>query len=207
MPRDYYETLGVSKTASEDEIKKAYRNLARKFHPDRNPGDKQAEARFKEIQDAYDVLADKNKRAQYDQFGFAGPRPDMGGGGPGGTTFHWGGGFPGGGFSSEGIDPSQAEDLLSQLFGGMGGAGGSPFGGARRGRGGRRQAPAAEPAVSEIAVPFLTAALGGTVSLNVDGHHIDVRIPEGIDTGKTLRLHVQGPGGHELALTVLDDVR
>src|SRR5438874_10369729 len=116
MPRDYYETLGVSKTASEDEIKKAYRSLARKFHPDRNPGDKQAEARFKEIQDAYDVLADKNKRAQYDQFGFAGPRPDMGGG-PGGTTFHWGGGFPPG----EGFDPSQAEDLLSQLFGGMGG--------------------------------------------------------------------------------------
>src|SRR5207237_3302208 len=118
MPRDYYETLGVSKTASEDEIKKAYRSLARKFHPDRNPGDKQAETRFKEIQDAYDVLADKNKRAQYDQFGFAGPRPDMGGG-PGGSTFHWGGGgFPGGGgFSSEGIDPAQAEDLLSQLFG------------------------------------------------------------------------------------------
>src|SRR5438132_10615713 len=129
MPRDYYETLGVSKTASDDEIKKAYRGLARKYHPDRNPGDKQAEARFKEIQDAYDVLSDKNKRAQYDQFGFAGPVPG-GGGGP--TTFHWGGGFPG----AEGIDPSQV-DLLNQIFGGMGG---SPMGGGRRSRGGRRRA-------------------------------------------------------------------
>src|ERR1700682_1526747 len=83
MPRDYYETLGVSKTASDDDIKKAYRGLARKYHPDRNPGDKQAEAHFKEIQDAYDVLSDQGKRAQYDQFGFAGPQPGMG----------WGGGF------------------------------------------------------------------------------------------------------------------
>src|SRR5438270_8213261 len=111
MARDYYETLGVKRNASENEIKSAYRKLARKYHPDRNPGDKQAEASFKEIQDAYDVLSDKNKRAQYDQFGFAGPQPGMGGG-PGGTTFHWGGGFPG----AEGIDPSQAEDILSQLF-------------------------------------------------------------------------------------------
>src|ERR1700722_9662643 len=114
MPRDYYEVLGVGRGASEADIKKAYRKLAREHHPDRNPGDKQAEARFKEIQDAYDVLSDKNKRAQYDQFGFAGPQPGAGGG-PGGTPFHWGGGFP-----AEGIDPSQADDILSQLFGGMG---------------------------------------------------------------------------------------
>ena len=73
MPRDYYETLGVSRDASEDDIKKAYRKLARQYHPDRNPGDKQAEAKFKEIQDAYDVLSDKTKRAQYDRFGFVGP--------------------------------------------------------------------------------------------------------------------------------------
>ena len=72
MPRDYYEVLGVPKTAADEEIKKAYRKLARQYHPDRNPGDKQAETHFKEIQDAYDVLSDKQKREQYDRFGFAG---------------------------------------------------------------------------------------------------------------------------------------
>src|SRR6516225_313306 len=91
---DYYKTLGVGKNASEEEIKKAYRKLARQHHPDRNPGDKQAESRFKEVQDAYDVLSDKTKRAQYDRFGFAGP--EAGPGGSGGPTFHWGGGGPGG---------------------------------------------------------------------------------------------------------------
>src|SRR6516165_9893501 len=96
MPRDYYEVLGVPRGASEEEIKKSYRKLARKYHPDRNPGDKQAETQFKEVQDAYDVLSDKNKRAQYDQFGFAGPDGGLGGGGgPRGQTFHWGG-APGG---------------------------------------------------------------------------------------------------------------
>src|SRR3712207_8000816 len=103
MPRDYYEVLGVKRDASEDEIKKAYRKLARENHPDRNPGDKQAETRFKEVQDAYDVLSDKTKRAQYDRFGFAG----VGGGagaGAGGGPFRWGGGDSGG-FEFQGIDP------------------------------------------------------------------------------------------------------
>src|ERR671935_132339 len=85
MPRDFYEVLGVQKGASEDEIKKAYRKLARQYHPDRNPGDKQAESRFKEIQEAYDVLSDKTRRAQYDRFGEAGLHPGFQGaqgGGP-----------------------------------------------------------------------------------------------------------------------------
>src|SRR3954468_14043401 len=130
MPRDYYEVLGVRREASDDEIKKAYRSLARKYHPDRNPGDKQAEAQFKEVQDAYDVLSDKQKRAAYDQFGFEGPSA---GGGPGG--FHWAG-APGG----AGINPEQAQEIFSQIFGGMGGGAAGPdlgelFG--RRGRGGR----------------------------------------------------------------------
>src|SRR5207249_10578225 len=114
MPRDYYEVLGVPKTASEDEIKKSYRKLARQFHPDRNPGDKQAETRFKEVQDAYDILSDKKKREQYDRFGFVGPGET-----PGGTTFHWGGG-PGGGAQ---VDPAQFEEILRQSggFGGLGG--------------------------------------------------------------------------------------
>jgi curved DNA-binding protein len=192
MPRDYYEILGVGKTASEEEIKKAYRGLARKYHPDRNPGDKQAEKNFKEIQDAYDILSDKKKRAQYDQFGFAGPQPEMGGG-PGGTTFHWGGGFPGG----AGMDSAEAEDILSQLFSGAGGAG--PMGAGRRGRTRGRAAPP-EPATADLAVPFVTAALGGTLSLNVDGHSLDVRIPPGVETGNTLRLQGQGPHGADLHL-------
>src|ERR1035437_5367484 len=114
MPRDYYEVLGIKKDASEGEIKRAYRKLAREHHPDRNPGDKQAEARFKEVQEAYDVVGDKAKRAQYDQFGFAGP-----GGGPNGAPggFRWGGGGGGLGGGVE-IDPSQFEEILSQ-FGGM----------------------------------------------------------------------------------------
>src|SRR5947208_2266526 len=98
MPRDYYEVLGVKRDASEDEIKKAYRKLARQYHPDRNPGDKQAEANFKEVQEAYDVLSDKPRRERYDRFGFAGAEQGMPGGGegfPGGFRFHWGG--PGGG--------------------------------------------------------------------------------------------------------------
>src|SRR5437660_7269281 len=103
MARDYYETLGVKRNASENEIKSAYRKLARQFHPDRNPGDKQAETKFKEVQEAYDVLSDKNKRAQYDRFGTAGPRGGEAGGGPGGFEFHWG---PGTGGPQE-MDPNQ----------------------------------------------------------------------------------------------------
>src|SRR3990167_9166093 len=89
--QDYYETLGVARNAPEAEIKKAYRRLAMKFHPDRNPGDKSAEAKFKEVKEAYEVLTDAQKRAAYDQFGHAGVDPSMGGGGAGG--FHGAAGF------------------------------------------------------------------------------------------------------------------
>lgn len=110
--RDFYEVLGLSKGASEDEIKKAYRKLAKKYHPDLNPGDKEAESKFKELNEAYEVLSDSNKRARYDQFGHAGVDPSYGAGGAaGGNPFgddfdigdifssFFGGGF-GGGFSS-----------------------------------------------------------------------------------------------------------
>src|SRR5262249_41761864 len=111
MPRDYYDVLGVKREAAADEIKKAYRKLARQHHPDRNPGDKKAEAAFKEVQEAYDVLGDEQKRKQYDQFGFAGPN---GGGGPfpGGTP------FPGG---SGGINPEDLASILGRF--GVGGEG------------------------------------------------------------------------------------
>ena len=78
--RDYYEVLGVSKGASEEEIKKAYKKLARKYHPDMNPGDKEAEEKFKEINEANEVLSDPDKKARYDQFGFAGVDPNYGAG-------------------------------------------------------------------------------------------------------------------------------
>ena len=86
--RDYYEVLGVDKNASEDDIKRAYRKLAIKYHPDRNPGDKVAEEKFKEAAEAYDVLHDPQKRQQYDQFGFNGPQGGFGGGFGGGMDMN-----------------------------------------------------------------------------------------------------------------------
>ena len=106
--RDYYETLGVSKGASDDEIKKAYRREAKKCHPDLHPGDKEAEARFKEINEAYGVLSDAEKKARYDQYGHAGVDPNYGADGGG-----FGGGFDGFDFG----------DIFSDIFGGFGGGG------------------------------------------------------------------------------------
>lgn len=111
--RDYYEVLGVSKSASDDEIKKAYRKIAIKYHPDRNPGDKIAEEKFKEAAEAYDVLHDPQKRQQYDQFGFNAP----------------GGGFGAGGFNAGGFSMDDIFSMFGDVFGGHGGFGG--FGGSR----------------------------------------------------------------------------
>ncbi len=201
MPGDYYDILGVKRDASEEEIKKAYRKLARQYHPDRNPGDKQAEAKFKEVQDAYDILSDKTKRANFDRFGTAEPGGFRGGGGPQGQTFHWGG--PGGGGFQQ-VDPSEAAEVFRQFFGG--GGGGMPEdlseilgGGRRRGGGGRRRRP--EPAgdtTAEVTIPFLTAANGGTVSLQVDSRQLDVKIPPGVEEGQVLRLQGQAPDGGNL---------
>ena len=116
--RDYYEVLGVAKTATDDEIKKAYRTLAKKYHPDLNGGDKDCEAKFKEVNEAYEVLSDPQKRAHYDQFGHEDPRAGGAGGGYGDFTGGFGGGF---------------DDIFSAFFGGGFGGGGQRARGPQRG--------------------------------------------------------------------------
>ena len=112
--RDYYEVLGVSKGASEEEIKKAYKKLARKYHPDMNPGDKEAEEKFKEINEANEVLSDPDKKARYDQFGFAGVDPNYGAGAGGGA------------YGAGGFDFGDLGDIFGSFFGG--GFGGGRYG-------------------------------------------------------------------------------
>ena len=178
--RDYYEVLGVSKNASDDEIKKAYRKLAVKYHPDKNPGDKEAEAKFKEINEAHDVLSDKQKRARYDQFGHAGV------GGASGNPFGAGGNpFAGGAFNYNG-----------QTFNfDFGGAGGSMFDdilGSIFGNGARRARRGADYQTS-VTLTFEEAIFGTNKKVSTNsGEEIKLKIPAGIDDGMSIRLHGKG---------------
>ncbi len=214
MAKDFYQTLGVSRGASQEEIEKAYRQLARKYHPDMNPDDKSAKKKFQEVQAAFDVLSDPQKREMYDRYGSS--FETMGAGGPrGGATW----GAAPGGFQ---FDFGDVDDL-GQFFGDRFGAGanvdlGDLFSQFRRGPGRAGRKTARRPTrgrdvQSEIEIPFNTAVTGGDVQLDVrrpsgKGGTITVKIPPGIEDGKKMRLRGQGepaPAGGtpgDLLLTV-----
>jgi curved DNA-binding protein len=222
--KDLYQSLGVERSASQDEIKKAYRALTRQFHPDKNPGDKSAEERFKEVSQAYEVLGDEQKRGLYDEFGemsltqgfdperaraYQRARSQGYGGFPGG-----GGGFPGGGYQSYHFSDlgdareTSFDDLLSRLFGGGRIDGGDIFG-----RGGFSSGPQSrrgQDIHGAIQVTLMDSLLGVTVPLRVEDRSggartLDVRVPEGITDGGKLRLREQGGPGSppgDIILTV-----
>src|SRR3954468_20111600 len=221
--KDYYSTLGVPKTASDKEIKQAYRKLARKHHPDVNPGDKGADSRFKEINEAYEVLGDPAKRKKYDELGANGRAYEQAGGAAGGGGFDpsqfgggWnvnvGGGTGRGGGSGTGYRTMTQEEM-NEMFGGenpfsdffqtfFGGAGG---GGEARGRGGRAgraraaQARAGRDVEQEIELPLEDVYRGTTrrFSIQHDGQTrtVDVRIPAGVGDGSRVRVSGEGEQG------------
>jgi DnaJ-class molecular chaperone len=202
MAEDYYKTLGVGRDASPADIQKAYRTLARKYHPDLNPEDKTAKTKFQEVQRAFDVLNDPSKRELYDRYGSSFESMGAGaGGGPRGGRQQWSAG-PGG----EEVD-------FSQLFGERYGGGdpssmfGDIFSQFRRAGGGRRRQAAGDERGADLAteldIPFNTAVLGGEAQISLqrpDGHveTLAVKIPLGISDGKKIRLRGKGgsaPGG------------
>ena len=178
--RDYYEILGVKKSATEDDIKKAYRALAKKHHPDKNKGNKEAENKFKEISEAYAVLSDKEKREQYDRMG----REAFSGGG--GDPFA---GFDFGQFTRGGQRPRGGTrrgggggftDIFSDLFGG----------------GGFEQGPSRGQDIdAELTIGFRDAVLGTTMDVSVNGSSIKVKIPDGVAEGQRIRLRGKGTPG------------
>jgi DnaJ-class molecular chaperone len=191
MANDPYATLGVKRDASADDLQKAYRKLARKYHPDMNPDDASAKKKFQEVQSAFEILSDAEKRRRYDQFGDA--YAGAGGGGQQRWTYSTG--------------PQTYPFDLNDIFGGGGGeeAGGSfadLFKQFRRGAGQRRAAPPARGAdlKHELTVPFATAVLGGEAALSIrrasgNVETIKLKIPAGIDYGKRIRLRGQGEPG------------
>ncbi len=195
MSKSLYETLGVSESATPAEIKKAYRSLAKKYHPDMNKSP-QAEEKFKEINAAYEVLHDEKKKAQYDMHG-----DSM----FGGQNFHDFASGQGGG-----VD---INDILNQMFGGgaSGGFGGAGFSQGGFGQQRRQQAPDLDMNAN-LTVDFKTAILGGKKSITVQGDTFDIKIPEGIKTGQKIRAKGKGQKAHGypqgdliLTLTVEDD--
>jgi curved DNA-binding protein len=196
--KDYYKILGVDKKASAKEIKKAYRKLARKHHPDVNPGDGAAEGRFKEINEAHEVLGDPEKRKKYDQLGSSWQQYQRAGAEPGG--FDWGQWYaqPGGGR----VHVEYAD--LGDLFGGGGGFSdffSAIFGGAGRGAGGGRGAQSQYRAApgqdyeQEVEITLEEAFAGASRVLQKDGRRLEVKIPAGVRTGSRVRMRGEGGGG------------
>ena len=228
--KDFYKVLGVDKTADKKAITKAYRKLARQWHPDQNPGDKAAEAKFKEIGEAYAVLSNDEDRKRYDAIramASGGARFSAGSGGAGGFEDLFGafggGGFGGGGhnvrFQTSGMPGGGAgfEDILSGLFGGGGGAsarfGGDPYGSSFGGGHAPRSTPTPEKGGTvraKLSISFRQALNGATLTIKVGGSPIKVRIPAGIKDGQKVRVKGHGkPGTHggptgdlEVAVTV-----
>jgi len=173
MSKSLYDTLGVSQSASADEIKKAYRRLARKYHPDINK-EAEAEDKFKEINAAYEILSDSNKKAQYDQHG-----DSM----FGGQNFH--------DFAQGQGGSADLDDILRSMFGGGGGMGGFSSSGFGGGFGGGFGTPDLDVS-ARITIPFNVAVLGGKHSVSYGGESFDVKVPAGIKDGEKLRIRNKG---------------
>ena len=196
MAEDFYATLGVPRTASAEDVRKAYRELARKYHPDLHPDDDAAKDKFKQVQNAFDVLNDPSKREMYDRYGSS-----FEGVGAGGPQAGWGGGPFGGGGGTGGF-PGGGEVDFESLLGGAGGfeqlfgrsAGGRRAGGRRR----AAQAPG-QDIEARIEIPFRLAIDGGKTDLGVDrggkAETLTVTIPQGVPDGARMRLRGQGLPG------------
>ncbi len=201
MPKqDFYSLLNVARNASADEIKKAYRKLAMKFHPDKNPGDKKAEERFKEISEAYEVLSDTKKREMYDQYGAAGVNQGYAGAGAGPGFGGFGGGF--GGFRQQpggqgpGPDPESFQDIFGDIFGDV-------FSGPRGGGGFRQQQQRRARGADlryTLNISFEDSALGTEKTINFirqkngrdENSKLAVKVPAGVKQGQRLRLAGEG---------------
>ena len=190
--KDFYSVLGVNRQATQEEIKKAYRKLAMKFHPDKNPGDKTAEEKFKEASEAYDVLSDAKKKQVYDQFGHAGFQP----GGPGGAnpfSEGYSGPFRSGGFDPRGAGPEAFQDLFSDFFGEF-------FAGDMAGRRGFRQEARGADLRYTLTITLEEAATGTEKRINFlrqrggkeDNAKISITVPAGVKAGQRLKLRGEG---------------